>query len=146
MLLTLSIEIKKCRGTPPTAFIVINDDVVTPLVDHTNEFSFDVLDTDIVSIVMDGKTSADTEVVNGEIISDKAVMITSVTLEGLSYFDIKKFIEYVDSSGHQLTPTNYMHVNGKLNISISKLLQTSPSDLDNTPDLSFEQMIKEVFD
>lgn len=144
MLLTLLIEVKKFKGQCPEVCIQING---TTIIEHIQskqeEFNFEVSDRDCVQIVMLGKNLYDTELVNGNIISDKAVILKELKLEGCVYQKIKEIISYTDIENNKLSPDNYMHSNGIISINIADLLKTAPL-IEGIENLTFEQMALEV--
>ena len=147
MQLTLLIEIKRVNGIPPHASLMLNDRIVEKsIIEEHNEVTINVTDTDIVSIVMQDKGLNDTEIHNHQIISDKAVVLTGVCLEGMHYNDLNKLITYFDTQHNLLEPDTYMHKNGKINISIKQLIQTVPNNLNVLTNLTIEQMYSEVLE
>ena len=147
MQLTLLIEIKKVKGIPPCASLMINElTVAQNITDERNEFNFTVTDTDVVSVIMQGKGLYDTEISNNQIISDKAVVIFGVYLEGMHYGNLTEIISYYDNQNNLLTPNAYMHINGKINIPVELLIQAVPTNLNVLSNMTIEQMYSEVLE
>ena len=145
--LTLLIEIKKCKNIAPQVSLLKNNliELDSIIATYQNKINLDVIDTDIVSIIMQGKNQNDTEIVDGRIISDKAVILNNIYLEGLEYKELKKCISYFDNNNNLLGHDSYMYKNGRIDISINKLIHQFPSNInDITKKITLEQMILEV--
>lgn len=144
MLLTLLIEVRKFKDQYPEAHIQLNGVYVAKHIrNDQEEFKFEVKDSDCVQIIMLGKGQHDTEIVNNNIISDKAVILKEIKLEGCVYPIIKEVISYTDPQNNILPADNYMHANGIISIKIKDLVETTPI-INDVEDLTFEQMAIEV--
>lgn len=146
--LTLLIEIKKYKDIAPQVSIIKNNLIELESVSAIqNKIILEVTDTDLVSILMQGKNQNDTEIVDGKIISDKAVILNNIYLEGLEYKELKKCISYFDDNNNLLGHDNYMYKNGRIDISIDKLIHQFPSNINAvTKKITLEQMILEVLE
>jgi hypothetical protein len=147
--LTLLIEIKKYKDIAPQVSLLKNNliELNSIIATHQNKITLEVIDTDIVSIVMQGKNQNDTEIVDGKIISDKSVILNNIYLEGLEYKELKKCISYFDNNNNLLGHDNYMYKNGRIDISINKLIHQFPSNIDEViKKITLEQMILEVLE
>lgn len=146
--LTLLIEIKKYKDIAPQVSIIKNNLIELESVSAIqNKIILEVTDTDVVSITMQGKNQNDTEIVDGKIISDKAVILNNIYLEGLEYKELKKCISYFDDNNNLLGHDSYMYKNGRIDISIDKLIHQFPSNINAvTKKITLEQMILEVLE
>lgn len=145
--LTLLIEIKKYKDIAPQVSLLKNNliELDSIIATHQNKITLEVNDTDIVSIIMQGKNQNDTEIVDDKIISDKAVILNNIYLEGLEHKELKKCISYFDDNNNLLGHDNYMYKNGRIDISINKLIHQFPCNInDVTKKITLEQMILEV--
>ncbi len=144
MLLTLLIEVKRFRDQCPEVHVELNGTRIAEYIESSQkELCLDVNECDCVQIIMSGKNQFDTELIDGIIVSDKAVIIKELKLEGCSYQNIREVVSYIDSNNNKLSPDNYMHSNGILSIKVIDLLQTAPF-INDIEDLTFEQMAMEV--
>ena len=148
MQLTLLIEIKKYKDIAPQVSLLKNNLIqLTSIPVNQNKITLEVDDTDIVSIIMQGKNQNDTEIIDGKIISDKAVILNNIYLEGLEYKELKKCISYFDDSNNLLGYDTYMYKNGRIDISINKLIHQFPSNIgDLTKKITLAQLILEVLE
>jgi len=146
--LTLLIEIKKYKDIAPQVSLLKNNLIqLTSIPVNQNKITLEVDDTDIVSIIMQGKNQNDTEIIDGKIISDKAVILNNIYLEGLEYKELKKCISYFDDSNNLLGYDTYMYKNGRIDISINKLIHQFPSNIgDLTKKITLAQLILEVLE
>lgn len=146
MQLTLLIEIKKYKGNAPRVSVLKNNRIELESIDPSqNKIILEVADTDVISITMQGKNQNDTEVVDGKVISDKAVLLGGIFLEGLEYKELTKCIVYFDDNNNRLSNDSYMYKNGKIDIAIDKLIQQFPSNIETlVKKITFEDMKLEV--